>query len=675
MSENSHNQGKPFNLWGLVWRTAAYLAGFLILCLLLGLLKSGNGNDPSGGGNDPFGGGNSDPGAPENPYPWPEDDPYRQDRSEQPVRDWTDSIPGVPELPSPDRNYIPPLDSARVAPNPEDSVSQIVTGEALVLFNSTDLKADMASFAKQYKSLYPGNGYEVKYYNVNTGMMLVGFPEDKLVDMLDNLPKQITGIDFKIVPNEVLQEAYVPSDPGFKTPEYDEYYKLIQAYDAWDVTKGSPDIKVAIVDSYFDLNHPLLKDRYVNPINIVTKTADVYPPADCPANGDELGMYCHGSHVAALAIGAMDNGVGCSGIAPECTWIPISIGDQMSSLSLIEGILYAIYQGADVVNFSVGTAFNPAVKSLSLEEQLYLSENMNLRGEDLWDYVVKVANDHNCTLVTAAGNDTILMGLDSKNRSDGMIKVEAVDGKGKVTEFSNYGNLPDYGVEYSTVAAPGMNVWSATDGRCTPIWESMNTKVDKNQALQEMPGTSMAAPIVAGAVALMKSKNKDITSEEIIKVLKMTGKYTDPDNPIGPTLQIRDALDAIGGAYANFDDLMKDHNLLVGKWKSTYEIDLTSVPDGKKLDQLWVYFIFDTPTSGTLEYHGVESGRIYRAPVVVDWKTDRLVITQKGNAVSADGNEVNSDDFICTPDENRLLKTACCRNGQERYTFLLQKVN
>ncbi len=657
--------GKGWSTWDIVWRTLVFLLGFLGICSLLNLLKPGTiGN----------GGGDNKPDPTENNYPWPDEDPYEDDRTTEPVRNWTDTISGVDELPQPDRNFIPPRDSVRIEPNPEDSVSQVVTGEAVVFFNSPDLKKDMTSFAQQYKAKYPGSEYLIKYYNVNTGVLLLGFPDTELSNMVDNLPAQITDIDFKVVPNEVLAESYVPSDPGFKVPEYDEYYKLIQAYDAWDVTKGSPDIKVAIIDSYFDLNHPLLKDRYVEPINIVTKTTDVFPPASCPADANQLGLYCHGSHVAALAIGAMDNGVGCSGIAPQCTWIPISIGDQMCSISLIEAILYAVYQGADVVNFSVGAAFNPDVKNLSLDEQVYLSQNTRLRGQDLWEYVVKIANDHNCTLVTAAGNDTVLMGIDAKNRSNDMIKVEAVDGKGKMTEFSNYGTLDSLDIEYSTVSAPGWNVWSATDARCTPIWESLQTKVDKQNALQEMPGTSMAAPIVAGAVALMKSKNKDLTTDDIIKVLKMTGKRTDPDKPIGPTLQIRDALDAIGGEYANFDDLMNDHNLLVGKWKSTNELDLYS-HDNEKVDELWAYFIFDTPTAGRLEFHSINTSRIYKSPITVTWQSGTLSIKQHGKAVADDGDSINEDDYVCSPDENRLLKTSCRRNGQERYNFLLQKVN
>lgn len=126
----------------------------------------------------------------------------------------------------------------------------------------------------------------------------------------------------------------------------------------------------------------------------------------------------------------------------------------------------------------------------------------------MWEYVAQIANDHLCVLCTSAGNQTILMGLDSKNRSSHIIKVEAVDGKGQMAKFSNFGKVPEVGLDYSTVAAPGVNLWSATDRRCTPIWQAMGDVVSVKDGLQEMSGTSMAAPVVTGAVALLKVKSE-----------------------------------------------------------------------------------------------------------------------------------------------------------------------
>ena len=185
----------------------------------------------------------------------------------------------------------------------------------------------------------------------------------------------------------------------------------------------------------------------------------------------------------------------------------------------------------------------------------------------------------------------------------------------------------------------------------------------------------MASPVVAGAVALLKSKNKELTTDQVIKILKLTAKQTDTKHRIGPTIQIRDALDATGGDLANFDDLMKNHELLIGKWKSTHEIILAKEATDEKIDEMWAYFIFTSEDSGLLEYHTIQSKQVYKANLRVIWGTNSITIIQDGPAVSSNGDIVNKDDFVCTPNQDRLLEASCQRNGKERFKFMLEKVN
>lgn len=680
----------PWGGGGILWRTALFLLGMLLLSLLFMFLRKGNlfgkedplKKDPfkkEWNTPDPFGEGAFDADSLARLF-----DEYERNlppdlRDDSPVEDWFDPIDGVRELPDPEHNRIPPVDSTRFIPDPRDSLSTIVSDQLIVFFNSQDLEKDMADFARQFKALYPGPEYEISYYNPEAGTMLLTVPQDRLIDMVHELPEKIKGIDFVVTTNEVMEESAVgpPSDPDFAKAQFDAYFKLIQTYEAWEVTKGSPSVKVAIVDSYFDLTHPEIGDRYTDRIYIPTKSRNVLPPAVQPESPDQLGSLCHGSHVAGIAIGGQDNGLGCSGIAPGCTWIPVALGDQMTSFNVMEGILYAVYRGADVVNISLGRVYPEFAKEIPLADQVGVAQETSLSGALLWEYIINTANAHNCVIVTAAGNNSVLMGMDPKNRSNAFVKVEAVDEKGQAADFTNYGRVPEANLDYSTVSAPGVNIWSATDKRYAGIWEYVEAQppivVDAQQGFQTMSGTSMASPVVAGAVALLKSKNKDLTTDQVIKILTMTAKQFDTEHRIGPTIQIRDALDATGGEMVNFDDIMKDHSSIIGKWRSTHELSITQ--GDVKVDDIWTYFIFETETSGYLEHHAIGSKRIYTAALRVDWLSDSFTITQLDDSRAADGDTINKDFFRCHADSDGLLSADCYRGNTYRFSFQLEKVH
>lgn len=697
----------PLGALGCLWRSIVFLAGILLLCVLMALLFRGcSGTHRQWGGEDrewenrhrgderhfedqdnrrgPEAGEDEDnrEGNDRDPFRDPEKlreelpdtIPTWEERERAPrVPGWSDSIPGVPELPSPRENYIPPVDSTVIVPDPTDPYGQIVGDQLNVFFNSNDAKADITKFAQRFKQLYPGSAYSVAYYNVEAGTMILSVPTSELEQVAENLERSITDIDFFVTTNDNMIENVKPSDPVFGNKYLDSYLDLIQAFDAWDITKGSPDVKVAIVDSYFDLTNPEIGSRYVDPIHIPSKTRAVQPPNRLAANGNEYTYFTHGSHVAGLAIGAQDNGMGASGIAPNCTWIPVALGEELTAFNIVEGVLYAIYHGADVVNLSIGRSFPADIdKQVSLEEQVDYVKKYGESKARLWEYVGKVAADHNCIIVTSAGNETILMGMDAKNRANNIIKVEATDEKGIKADFSNYGMVPEDSIRYSTVAAPGTFLWSVYPKQSIPFARQNGIETSPD-GFGAMSGTSMASPVVAGAVALLKSKKKDATPDEIIKVLRMTARQTDTKNRIGPTIQIADALNAIGGELLNFDDLMKDHDKLVGKWKSTKELEIHNSND-VKIDNMWTYFIFDTPTSGHIEHHCINTGKVYTTGLSVRWGTNEIVITQAGDARTAQGDVLTRDDFQCRPNKDRLLEADCMSGNVKRYSFMLEKV-
>ena len=74
--------------------------------------------------------------------------------------------------------------------------------------------------------------------------------------MIYSKTRQITNIDFYVENIEIFIEGLYPTDPAFNDNRYSWQFEPIQAYEGWDITTGNPDVKVAIIDSFFDLTHP-----------------------------------------------------------------------------------------------------------------------------------------------------------------------------------------------------------------------------------------------------------------------------------------------------------------------------------------------------------------------------------------------------------------------------------
>jgi hypothetical protein len=205
--------------------------------------------------------------------------------------------------------------------------------------------------------------------------------------------------------------------------------------------------------------------------------------------------------------------------------MPVQVANEqglMTTTSVLDGILYSLYQGADVINISLGGQFS-GLSEYPEDVQKDLIKNHFKEEERLWRRVMRIAANHNSTLVIAAGNDNVLAGIDAIQRPELFITVSAIDKNNQEfskAQFSNYGSL-------STVSAPGVSIYST---------------VGEN-GYATMDGTSMGAPIVAGAVALMKSINNTITNKQIICILQSTGLETQGN--IGKLIQLDQALQVV----------------------------------------------------------------------------------------------------------------------------------
>lgn len=428
-------------------------------------------------------------------------------------------------LPAPNENIFPPFEDTEPVPNPENGgATEIYPNLLYVIFDSEADDETFRIFAQKFTSLYSAPEHKIQYYNTGSKTAILGVPEGDRDGICQNLPSQISEVGFLVVPVEVMTQyaAVVPNDPAFKDADKSWYFEPIQAYEAWGITQGSSDIIVGIVDSYMDLTHPELGgDRCVCPYSVVKGNADVAPRAGAPAD-----CAGHGTLVTAVAVGNANNNAGSSGIAPKCKFIPVSMGESINTITMVEGLLYCMYHGASVINLSCGANFSEEITNMPLEKQIEFAERYGKPQEKMWDYVFELAEKRNVAIVWAAGNENCFDAMDTSKRNRNTIRVSAVDRNLRRAGFSNYGNFRERNLYESTISAPGVGIWGALPDNSYDAWQ----------------GTSFSAPIITGVVALIKSENKDLTTSQIIKILQSTGKPVNGASEIGNLVKIKDAL-------------------------------------------------------------------------------------------------------------------------------------
>ncbi|WP_246070753.1 S8 family serine peptidase [Paenibacillus kobensis] len=255
------------------------------------------------------------------------------------------------------------------------------------------------------------------------------------------------------------------------------YLNLIGAKNAWKKVHSQTDITIALVDTGVDLNHPDLKNNLVPGVNLIH--SDKSPADD---NG-------HGTSVAGVLAAAGNNGTGVAGLLWRARIMPIKALDEDGSgdeSKLGEAILYAVRKGARIVVLSVGLyRYSPYMRD-----------------------VVQYAESKGVLLVAATGNDGMLLGSRAAVKYPAaypsVLAVGGVTENGKPEARSNPGSEVD-------IAAP-WNVYTTARGG----------------GYKREEGTSMAAPQVAAAAALVLAQHPEFKPYEIREMLRQTAKDIGP---------------------------------------------------------------------------------------------------------------------------------------------------
>lgn len=311
--------------------------------------------------------------------------------------------------------------------------------------------------------------------------------------------RQVPGVIYA-EPHYIMEVQHTPNDPlfGQSGQHYFEYLRFTRA---WDVTRSSRDIVIAIVDTGVDYNHPDLSENlWRNPDP--GRARQIFPgmfsavvndtigwnfwesgPASNPVqNGDPMGTFSnHGTHVAGTAAAVTDNGIGVASAGFNSSYMAVRVGGtQDNPLSIgfgYQGILYAAINGAHVINCSFGSGARSEF------------------GRD----IVNLATELGSVVIGAAGNDNNDQLFYPASYENVLSVASVLTNTGVKSSFSNYG----YNID---VAATGTNILSTVF----------------NNQYGFSSGTSMAAPVAAGLAALVRHQFPDWLPERIIGQIRGT---------------------------------------------------------------------------------------------------------------------------------------------------------
>jgi len=315
-----------------------------------------------------------------------------------------------------------------------------------------------------------------------------------------------------VVPNRRVVAAQVPDDPYFASNQWN--MTQVKAPAAWDITTGSAQVIVAILDTGIDLDHPDLASKvWVNEDEIA------YNGLDDDGNGfidDRWGWnfysetpnsdddHWHGSHVAGIAGAATNNGVGVAGIAWETPLMAIKFLDSSGDgdfLGMLQAMKYAVDNGARVLNLSVT-----------------VDDDMTPEEAALLDARVAYVTAHGGLVVGASGNQG-RNAVSYPAAHPDVLAVGATTSADMRWYGANYGEALD-------LVAPGVSVYS------TSRWSY-------GSGYRSASGTSMAAPHVSGAAALIWSVAPGRPVTDVAQILRATcddinaAQYPGPDIWVG----------------------------------------------------------------------------------------------------------------------------------------------
>ncbi|MCP4649637.1 MAG: S8 family serine peptidase [PVC group bacterium] len=320
--------------------------------------------------------------------------------------------------------------------------------------------------------------YEKKMFRISSSLTILGNFKDIEVDHI-KLPEGVTveeamqrykdnpEVEF-VEPNYYRYSMSTPNDNNFgslwglnNTGQIVNTVSGavdadIDAPEAWDITTGSSDVVIAVIDSGVDYNHPdLFANMWTNSGEIAGnsidddangKVDDIYGWDFVNNDSDPIDDNRHGTHVAGIIAGKGNNSIGGTGVCWNAKIMSLKVlnanGQGTSVTNVLSAITYANSKGADVINLSLGGGGYSTPEKAAIDAS-------------------------SAVVVCASGNDAsdndIVAVYPASYTSSNIIAVAATDQNDARAGFSNYG------VTSVDVAAPGTNIFNTVPGSTT-IW-------------------------------------------------------------------------------------------------------------------------------------------------------------------------------------------------------------
>ncbi len=313
-----------------------------------------------------------------------------------------------------------------------------------------------------------------------------------------------------IISVDAPERRFMAADPGLTAMysagvPYQWQYTATRVGSVPDtVLRAASSVTIAVIDTGADLTAPDIGAKQPATYNVFNGGADVRD------------LHGHGTFVASIAAGSVTNGEGIAGFGGDAKLLVLQTGRADGSFTDVdeaEAIVYAVNQGAKVINLSIGGTETSAIERQALQ----------------------YAADHGVLVVAAAGNEyedgnpveypaALLQPVGSKGLGGWGLSVGATTRSGSRASFSNTGT-------WISLAAPGENVFGAISSYTKArSWPRYALPGSVTGLYGYASGTSFSAPQVAGAAALVWAANPTLTRDQVSWILKRTasgdGRWT-----------------------------------------------------------------------------------------------------------------------------------------------------